>query len=83
MVWEICNAVTVPIVGLGGIACADDALEFLMAGATALQVGSATFAHPDTMIEIIEGVERYMINNGLSTISEFSPPRSSMNQPQS
>ena len=81
MVWEICNAVTVPVVGLGGIACADDALEFLMAGAAALQVGSATFAHPNTMIEVIEGVERYMINNGLSTISEFSLPGSFMNRP--
>jgi len=78
MVWEICNAVTVPVVGLGGIACADDALEFLMAGATALQVGSATFAHPNTMIEVIEGVERYMINNRFTTISEFSLPGSSI-----
>jgi dihydroorotate dehydrogenase (NAD+) catalytic subunit len=81
MVWEVCNAVTVPVVGLGGIACADDALEFLMAGATALQVGSATFAHPNTMIEIIEGIERYMNNNGISAISEFSLPGSSMNRP--
>jgi dihydroorotate dehydrogenase (NAD+) catalytic subunit len=81
MVWEICNAVTVPVVGLGGIACADDALEFLMAGATALQVGSATFAHPNTMIEVIEGVERYMINNKLTAISEFSLPGSFINRP--
>jgi len=81
MVWDLREAVTVPVVGLGGIACADDALEFLMAGATALQVGSATFAHPNTMIEIIEGVERYMINNKISTISEFSLPGSFMNRP--
>jgi len=72
MVWELRNAVTVPVVGLGGIACADDALEFLMAGAAAVQVGSATFSHPDTMIEVIEGIERYMINNRLSTIREIS-----------
>jgi len=81
MVWEICNAVTVPVVGLGGIACADDALEFLMAGATALQVGSATFSHPNTMIEIIEGVERYMNNNGFSTVSEFSLTKNSRKHP--
>jgi dihydroorotate dehydrogenase (NAD+) catalytic subunit len=81
MVWDLREAVTVPIVGLGGIACADDALEFLMAGADALQVGSATFARPNTMIEVIEGVERYMINNKISTISEFSLPGSSMNRP--
>jgi len=81
MVWDLREAVTVPIVGLGGIASADDALEFLMAGATALQVGSATFSHPNTMIEIIEGVERYMINNKITAISEFSLPGSSMNRP--
>jgi len=81
MVWDLCNDknITVPVVGLGGIAGADDALEFLMAGATALQVGSATFAHPNTMIEIIEGVERYMINNKISTISGFSLTGNSMN----
>jgi dihydroorotate dehydrogenase (NAD+) catalytic subunit len=72
MVWELCNAFTVPIVGLGGIACADDALEFLMAGATALQVGSATFSHPNTMIEIIDGIERYMRSYNLSAVGEIS-----------
>jgi dihydroorotate dehydrogenase (NAD+) catalytic subunit len=72
MVWEICNAVTVPVVGLGGIVCADDALEFLMAGATALQVGSATFAHPNTMIEIIDGIKSYMHSYKLSAVREIS-----------
>jgi dihydroorotate dehydrogenase (NAD+) catalytic subunit len=75
MVWELCNDATVPVVGLGGIACADDALEFLMAGAAAVQVGSATFAHPNTMIEVVEGVIRYMINNKISTIGDISLPR--------
>jgi dihydroorotate dehydrogenase (NAD+) catalytic subunit len=61
MVWEICREIkSVPIVGLGGIACADDALEFLIAGASAVQIGSATFVHPSTMIEIIEGIENYL-----------------------
>jgi dihydroorotate dehydrogenase (NAD+) catalytic subunit len=72
MVWEICNAITVPVVGLGGIACAGDALEFLMAGATALQVGSATFPHPITMIEIIDGIECYMRSYKLSAVREIS-----------
>jgi dihydroorotate dehydrogenase (NAD+) catalytic subunit len=81
MVWDLREAVSVPVVGLGGIASADDALEFLMAGAAAVQVGSATFAHPNSMIEVIEGVERYMINNKISTVSEFSLPRNSMNHP--
>jgi len=72
MVWEICEAVNVPVVGLGGIACADDALEFLMAGAAALQVGSATFVHPETMIEIIEGIESYMRSYNFSAVGELS-----------
>jgi dihydroorotate dehydrogenase (NAD+) catalytic subunit len=72
MVWELCDTVAVPIVGLGGIACANDALEFLMAGATALQVGSATFSHPDTMIEIIDGIESYMRGYKLSAVGDIS-----------
>jgi len=75
MVWELCDAVSVPVVGMGGIACADDALEFLMAGAAAVQIGSVTFSHPQTTIEVIEGINRYMINNGLSTISGISLSR--------
>jgi dihydroorotate dehydrogenase (NAD+) catalytic subunit len=79
MVWELYdalasgpNAKTVPIVGMGGIACADDALEFLAAGAAAVQVGSATFAHPQTMIEIIEGIEGYMRNMGIASVRKIS-----------
>jgi dihydroorotate dehydrogenase (NAD+) catalytic subunit len=72
MVWDLCNAVTVPVVGLGGIICTDDALEFLMAGATALQVGSATFSRPDTMIKIIEGIEMYMHSYKLSAVREIT-----------
>ncbi|MDR1319798.1 MAG: dihydroorotate dehydrogenase [Treponema sp.] len=62
----------VPLVGLGGIARAEDALEFLMAGAAAVQVGSATFAHPAAMIEIIEGIESYMRRKGIEKIGELS-----------
>jgi len=72
MVWDLCNAVTVPVVGLGGIGCTDDALEFLMAGAQAVQVGSATFSRPDTMIEIIEGIEIYMHSYKLSAVREIA-----------
>jgi len=71
MVWELCQVVSVPIVGMGGIACADDALEFLIAGATAVQVGSATFSHPNTMIEIIDGIESYMHSYKLSAVREI------------
>jgi len=71
MVWDLRRAVAVPIVGMGGIACADDALEFLMAGAQAVQVGSATFSHPLTMIEIIEGIESYIHSYKLSAVREI------------
>ena len=66
MVWELCETVKVPVVGMGGIASAADALEFLLAGAVAVQVGSATFAHPPLMNEIIAGIENYMKENGFA-----------------
>ena len=62
----------IPIIGMGGIACAEDALEFLMAGAAAIQVGSATFARPPAMLEIISGIENYMRENGYTEINEIS-----------
>jgi dihydroorotate dehydrogenase (NAD+) catalytic subunit len=72
MVWELWEAVKVPLVGMGGIVRTEDALEFLMAGAAAVQVGSATFVHPSTMIEIIDGVKAYMKRKKLSAIGEIS-----------
>jgi dihydroorotate dehydrogenase (NAD+) catalytic subunit len=74
MVWELCRELkpVVPIVGLGGIATADDALEFLMAGAAAVQVGSATFPHPSTMIEIIDGIESYMHRLGIARLEDIA-----------
>jgi dihydroorotate dehydrogenase (NAD+) catalytic subunit len=71
MVWELREAVTVPVVALGGIARAEDALEFLMAGAAAVQVGSATFAHPPAMLEIIEGIAAYMEKRGIRNLGEL------------
>ena len=78
MVWELCHdlrqeGITVPVVGMGGIASASDALEFLIVGAAAVQVGSATFAHPATMIEIIDGIEDYMCRRGFSAPGEIFP----------
>jgi dihydroorotate dehydrogenase (NAD+) catalytic subunit len=74
MVWELCRELkpSVPIVGLGGIATADDALEFLMAGAAAIQVGSATFPHPSTMIDIIDGIENYMRRLKIATLDDIA-----------
>ena len=71
MVHQVAKAVKIPVVGLGGIENAEDALEFIMAGATAVQVGTATFANPNAMIEIINGLERYCKENGLENISQI------------
>jgi dihydroorotate dehydrogenase (NAD+) catalytic subunit len=72
MVWELYEAVKVPIIGIGGIACAEDALEYLLAGAAAIQVGSATFAHPPAMSEIIAGIKAYMKEKNFAQISSLS-----------
>jgi dihydroorotate dehydrogenase (NAD+) catalytic subunit len=71
MVWDVCGAVSVPVIGMGGIATTEDALEFLMAGASAIQVGTATFARPTAMTEIIEGIEKFMSENGVTAISDL------------
>ena len=72
MVWELYDAVNIPIVGMGGIASAESALEFLLAGAAAIQVGSASFAHPPLMSEIIAGIGNYMKENRFSEINQLS-----------
>ncbi|MDR3276449.1 MAG: dihydroorotate dehydrogenase, partial [Treponema sp.] len=68
MVWELREAVSLPLIGLGGIASTSDALEFLMAGAAAVQVGTASFVHPGTMPDIIDGLELYMRKNKILTL---------------
>ena len=60
MVWEVTDAVNIPVIGIGGIANADDALEFMLAGASAIQLGSITFARPSAMTETITGIETWM-----------------------
>jgi dihydroorotate dehydrogenase (NAD+) catalytic subunit len=71
MVWELRETVKVPLIGMGGIARTEDALEYLMAGAAAVQVGSATFARPQTMIEIIDGIAAYMKRKSVKTPGEL------------
>jgi dihydroorotate dehydrogenase (NAD+) catalytic subunit len=72
MVWELVEALEVPVIGMGGIAGPEDALEFLLAGAAAVQVGSATFARPAVMEETIRGIGEYMKNQGFVTLGELS-----------
>lgn len=71
MVWQVANAVKIPVMGMGGIATWEDAVEMMMAGASAVQVGAAIFADPYAPIKIIDGLEQYCIDNGLDNISQI------------
>ncbi len=71
MVWEVANAVKIPVVGMGGIATFEDAIEMMMAGASAIQVGAAIFSNPYAPIEIIDGMEKWCLENGIKNISEI------------
>jgi dihydroorotate dehydrogenase (NAD+) catalytic subunit len=71
MVYRVAGAVEVPVIGCGGITTATDVLEFIMAGARAVQVGTATFVNPKAAIEVIEGIERFLGEKGFGDISEL------------
>ena len=71
MVYQVSQAVDVPIIGCGGIAFADDALEFIMAGASAVQMGTATMVNPGAPLEVVEGLQRFMEREGISDIAEL------------
>ena len=70
-VWEAAQAVSIPIIGMGGIETAEDALEFVIAGATAVAVGTATFTDPTTVTRVIDGMAAYLARHALSTIGEL------------
>lgn len=71
MVYQAAHAVKLPVIGMGGIVTAEDALEFIMAGATAVSVGTANFFNPCATVEIVEGIEAYMQKNGITDIREL------------
>lgn len=71
MVYECANAVNIPIIGMGGICSAEDALEFILAGASMVAVGAANFINPLTTLEVIDGIEQYMERNGVEDINEL------------
>ena len=70
MVYQASHAVKIPVIGMGGIATADDAIEFLLAGASAIAIGAMNFANPYTTIEVIEGIEAYMKKYNIDDINE-------------
>lgn len=71
MVYQVCKAVNVPVIGMGGISNYEDAIEFIMAGATAVAVGTANFSNPFATVEIVDGIEKFMIKNGIKDLSEI------------
>ena len=71
MVYQVANAVKIPVIGMGGIMTAEDALEFILAGATAVSIGTANFINSDTTIQVIEGIEAYMEKYGVEDIHEL------------
>lgn len=72
MVWEAWNAVEIPIIGMGGISTSNDALEFIIAGAAAISVGTANFVNPTAPVEILEGIEAYLREGGVASLAELT-----------
>lgn len=71
MVWQVSNAVNVPVVGMGGIATYEDAVEMMMAGASAIQIGAALFSNPYAPVEIVDGLNKWCDKNGIKNISDI------------
>lgn len=71
MVYQAAHAVNIPVIGMGGISCAEDALEFIMAGASMVAVGTANFNNPSVTMDIIEGIEKYMEKHGVKDINDL------------
>ena len=71
MVWEVSRGVKIPVIGVGGILTAEDAVEFLITGASAVQVGTAHFRNPAACIEIVQGIEAYLERHGMNSVREL------------
>jgi dihydroorotate dehydrogenase (NAD+) catalytic subunit len=71
MVWQVCQRVKVPVVGIGGILNPGDAIEFFIAGARAVQVGTANFVNPRATMDILEGIEQYLVNKGIPRLNDL------------
>ncbi|OCL27900.1 dihydroorotate dehydrogenase B catalytic subunit [Orenia metallireducens] len=71
MVYQVAQAVDVPLIGMGGISNAEDAIEFFLAGASAISVGTANFVNPEVTMEILDGIEKYLVEKGYEDINEI------------
>jgi len=72
MVYEARKAVSVPIIGMGGIRCAEDVIEFMMAGANAVAVGTSVFADPSCLVRIVDGLNAWLDRHGIADVSEIA-----------
>jgi dihydroorotate dehydrogenase (NAD+) catalytic subunit len=72
MVWDVYKAVKVPVIGMGGIMNATDAIEFLLAGSSAIQIGTANYIDPSVSIKVLEGIEDYMVRHGVNSVTELT-----------
>ena len=71
MVYEAANAVSVPVIGMGGIASAEDAIEMILVGASAVSVGTANFYDPEVTVKVVDGIEKYMREQGFETVADM------------
>lgn len=71
MVFEAAGVVRIPVIGCGGIVCAEDALEFIMAGATAIQIGTACLTSPDICLTVLEGIKHFMLEKGVENLTDL------------
>jgi dihydroorotate dehydrogenase (NAD+) catalytic subunit len=71
MVWQVSKAVSVPVIGLGGIMNATDAIEFMLAGASAIQVGTANFVDPTVSVKIVDGINEYLDRHGFESVKDI------------
>ena len=72
MIWEVYNRVSIPIVGMGGVSKWEDAVELMLAGASAIQIGTANFTDPYTPIKVVSGLEKFLDDNGISSVTELT-----------
>jgi dihydroorotate dehydrogenase (NAD+) catalytic subunit len=71
LVWQVCQNIDIPVIGIGGISSAEDAIEFLIAGASAVEIGTWNFINPRITVDVIDGLEAYMLENNITNLSEL------------
>ncbi|MCJ7611853.1 MAG: nitronate monooxygenase, partial [Candidatus Aminicenantes bacterium] len=72
MVWEVSQRVKIPVIGMGGIMKAEDAIEFILVGASAIQIGTANLINPRTGVDVINGIKKYLIQNKIESVQKLT-----------